>query len=168
MFAIVCTGNQQFKVSPGDLIRVPYLDGKKSQATVELKVLALQGKSDFLAGSADLKKASVKAVVLGHGLGKKSLVFKKKRRKGYRRTKGHRQAFTTLRITEINASSDKTVSQRKSDRTEPRKVIGETLKSEKIEDKKQARGKSPIRKVKSKTSTKKISDGKARKKNGGK
>lgn len=154
MFAIICAGNQQFKVSPGDVIRVPYLAGKKSKTTLKMKVLALQEGSDFFFSSAELKAASVKAVILGKELGAKNLVFKKKRRKGYRKTKGHRQAFTTLRITEIKKSSDKTASLKQTNVTEPQKAEGKTVKGEQTGNKNQDREKGPIRRVQSKTSAK--------------
>ena len=161
MFAIICTGNKQFKVSSGDLIRVPYLDGKKPKTIVKMKVLALQEGSDFFSGSADIKTASVKAVILGQGRGSKTLVFKKKRRKGYRRTKGHRQAFTSLRITEIKKSAARMESVKKTNTTEPRKGIKRTAKSAGTESIKQAaRKKSPIRKAQLKTSAKQNSKGK--------
>lgn len=111
MFAIICSGHKQFKVSSGDLIRVPYLAGENPKTTLQLKPLALEEGSRFLMGSEDLKKATVTAKILRHGLGKKTIVFKKKRRKGYRKTQGHRQAFTELRIIEIKLPSGKILSQ---------------------------------------------------------
>ena len=113
MFAVVRSGNKQFKVSSGALIRVPYLAGEKPKTTVKLEALALEEETDFFVSPVDLKKTFVTAKVLRHGLSKKTLVFKKKRRKGYRKTQGHRQAFTELQIIEIKLPSGKTISQEK-------------------------------------------------------
>ena len=113
MFAVVRSGNKQFKVSSGALIRVPYLAGEPPKTTLKLEALALEEGTDFFVAPDGLKKAVVIAQVLRHGLGKKTLVFKKKRRKGYRKTQGHRQAFTELQIIEIKLPSGKVISQEK-------------------------------------------------------
>ena len=115
MFVVVRSGHRQFKVSSGDFIRVPRLIGE-IQGSLKLETLALDDGSGFFVSPEDLKKVSVSARILRHGLGKKILVFKKKRRKGYRRTRGHRQAFTELRITEIRLPSGKVISTEKSKR----------------------------------------------------
>lgn len=114
MFAVVRSGNKQFKVSSGALIRVPYLAGETPKTTLKLEALALEEGTDCFIVSGDLEKAFVTARVLRHGLSKKTLVFKKKRRKGYRKTKGHRQAFTELQIIEIKLPSGKIISKEKS------------------------------------------------------
>ena len=106
MFAVVRAGGAQFKVKGGDRIRVSFMAEKNPKDRIKLSALALSAGEDFFLGG-DLKKTSVTAEVLGHGRGKKILVFKKKRRKGYRRTRGHRQDWTDLRITEIKAPSGK-------------------------------------------------------------
>ncbi|MCY4321496.1 MAG: 50S ribosomal protein L21 [Bdellovibrionaceae bacterium] len=103
MFAIVKLGNQQFKVKAGDFIRAPFQ--KKSQGDkISIPVIAF-GENDKLCEDSQLKKTKVKALLLRHGLAKKVIVFKKKRRKGYRRTKGHRQKVTELKILELHSSS---------------------------------------------------------------
>ena len=137
MFAVVRSGHRQFKVSTGDLIRVPRLSGE-IQGNLKLETLAMEDAAGFFVCPEDLKKASVSARILRHGLGKKTLVFKKKRRKGYRRTKGHRQTFTELRITEIKLPSGKVISaeKSKSDSRPSAKIIpqGKTLKTVKSGD----------------------------------
>ncbi len=105
MFAIVRLGNQQFKVQAGDFVRVALL--KSSKETIQLPVLALEDKSGFLLDASELKTVKVTAKVLRKGLSKKVLVLKKKRRKGYRKTRGHRQNFTELQILEIASGSNK-------------------------------------------------------------
>ena len=112
MFAVVRAGGAQFKVRGGDRIRVSFMPEKNPKDQVQLSPLALEAEEDFLLGG-DLKSASVTAMVLCHGLGKKILVFKKKRRKGYRRTRGHRQAWTDLQITEIKSPDGKILFQEK-------------------------------------------------------
>ena len=107
MFAIVRIGNQQVKVKAGDFVRGAFL--KSSTDTVELPVIAVEEKGDFLFQKDKLKTARVKAKILREGLSKKVLVFKKKRRKGYRKTRGHRQKFTELQILEIAVGSSKSV-----------------------------------------------------------
>ncbi|MGI9548384.1 MAG: 50S ribosomal protein L21 [Bdellovibrionales bacterium] len=107
MFAIVRIGNQQVKVKAGDFVRGAFL--KSSTDTVELPVIAVEEKGDFLFQKDQLKTARVKAKILREGLSKKVLVFKKKRRKGYRKTRGHRQKFTELQILEIAVGSSKSV-----------------------------------------------------------
>lgn len=110
MFAIVVTGNRQFKVRLGDVIQAPLMQKQKPKDQVPLKVLALmENKTPLLFEKSDLKEATVTATVIRHGLGKKLLVFKKKRRKGYRRTKGFRTAFTELKVSEIKLPSGKTL-----------------------------------------------------------
>jgi len=102
-YAIVRTGGLQYRVAEGDLLRVPRLATEAGE-TVELtQVLALSRAGDLQVGTPLLNGAKVAAEVVGHGLGKKVLVYKKKRRKGYQRTRGHRQGYTELRIKAIEA-----------------------------------------------------------------
>ena len=107
MQAIVSVGNKQFKVKAGDFIRTD-LRKDKPKTELKLKVVGFIDDSQFFFSEADLKKSLVKATVIRHGLEKKILVFKKKRRKGYRKTRGHRQGFTELKIVELKSSTGKT------------------------------------------------------------
>lgn len=94
-YAIVQTGGKQFRVTKGEVIRVPQLTAEIG-SRVELAVLA-QGDGDKVEiGTPAL--SSVTATVLGHGRGPKVIVFKKKRRKQYKKKHGHRQDFTEVRI----------------------------------------------------------------------
>jgi large subunit ribosomal protein L21 len=98
--AIVRTGGKQFRVEPGAKIRVPAFN-QEVGASVELEVLATLGDKDTRIGAPLVEGAKVTATVLDHGREPKIVVFKKKRRKHYKRTKGHRQGFTTLKIESI-------------------------------------------------------------------
>ena len=102
MFAVIRTGGKQYRVAPNDIIKVERLAGEPGEI-VELGEVLLLGGGDGApqTGKPMIAGAVVAAEVLDHTRGDKILVFKKKRRKNYRRTKGHRQALTLLRITEI-------------------------------------------------------------------
>ena len=106
MFALVRFGSQQIKVQVGDFLRVPFL-GDSVGKNLEIPLVALEEKTGLLLGDSELKASKVKAKVLSHGKFRKMLIFKKKRRKGYRRTGGHRQKFTSLQIVEISSPSSK-------------------------------------------------------------
>jgi large subunit ribosomal protein L21 len=95
-FAIVRTGGKQFRVEQGAKVRVPSIEGEVG-ASVDLEVLATAEKL----GAPLVDGAKVTATVVDHGRGEKIVVFKKKRRKQYKRTKGHRQGYTTLKIESI-------------------------------------------------------------------
>ena len=102
-YAVVRTGGLQFRVSEGDLVRVPRMKSDVGEAIEMPDVLALSVGGDVKVGTPIVESAKVRAEVVGHGRGRKVIVFKKKRRKDYRVTKGHRQGFTELRITGITA-----------------------------------------------------------------
>ncbi len=134
MFAIVKVKDRQFKVWTGDFLRAPFMGGDPPAAAkpeaaaaeetlISLPILALQDASGCLISEDQLKGASAKVRVAGHGLAKKELVLKKKRRKGYRRTKGHRQKFTELQVVEISAPSG-THSLKKALKKKPKKESG--------------------------------------------
>ena len=103
MYAVVATGGKQYRVSVGTSFRVEKLSHNIGD-TVEIPhVLLLANEGEVQTGNPLIEGASVKAEILCHGRGKKIRVFKMKRRKKYRRTQGHRQAFTELRVTEISS-----------------------------------------------------------------
>lgn len=102
MFAVVRTGGKQYRVAKNDTIEVESLDAKEG-ASVELEVLAFSSDGSKLAMGKD-SGAKVSAKVVSHIRDEKILVFKKKRRHNYRRTKGHRQHVTVLEITDIKAA----------------------------------------------------------------
>jgi large subunit ribosomal protein L21 len=98
MYAVIRTGGKQYRVAPGDVIRVEKLahEGGDLQFNEVLAVSSDEGK---VSRPGD---ASVSARVLGDGRGDKILVFHYKRKKQYKKMQGHRQAFTALQITQIN------------------------------------------------------------------
>lgn len=98
MYAIVEAGGKQFQVSPGEHVRVEKLDADVG-GVIELdKVLLVSEDGKIQLGRPYVEGAKVTATVLEQGKMQKVLVFKKKRRKQYRRTRGHRQEYTALRI----------------------------------------------------------------------
>lgn len=105
MFAVVKTGGKQYKVTPGDVLLVEKLQGEAGENIVLSDVLLVSDDKETLVGSPNLEKASVKATIREQTRGDKVLVFKKKRRQGYRRTAGHRQDLTVLTIDEITMGS---------------------------------------------------------------
>ena len=104
-YAVIEIAGGQQRVSPGDTIRVNRLSQDLEEgASLALKrVLMLKTAAGLKVGSPVVEGAVVQATVLGQTKGKKILIFKKKRRKQYRRTRGHRQQYTTLRIDTIQA-----------------------------------------------------------------
>ncbi|MDF1794050.1 MAG: 50S ribosomal protein L21 [Thalassobaculaceae bacterium] len=105
MFAVVKTGGKQYKVASGDVIKVEKLDAEAG-ATVELdQVLMVGDDAKVTVGAPLVAGASVAAEVLDQRKGPKIIIFKKKRRKNHRRTRGHRQPLTVLRVTDIRAGA---------------------------------------------------------------
>jgi len=101
MYAIIETGGKQYRVETGSLLQVASLEGDVG-ASVELdQVRLLHGDGGVVIGQPLVPGAKVTAEIVRHGRTRSITVFKKKRRKGYRRTRGHRQGFTSLRVTGI-------------------------------------------------------------------
>lgn len=101
MYAIVRTGGKQYQVAPGERLRVEKLVGEVGD-TVELEdVLLVADGAEVKVGRPAIEGAKVVARIVEQDKAKKILVFKKKRRKGYRLKNGHRQPFTALEIKEI-------------------------------------------------------------------
>jgi large subunit ribosomal protein L21 len=99
-YAIVRTGGKQFRVESGEILKVPSI-GKNQNEQVELEALLVADGDSVKFGEA-VGGAKVTATVLEHGRGEKIIVFKFKRRKQYKRTKGHRQGFTKIKIDSIS------------------------------------------------------------------
>ncbi len=107
MYAVIRTGGKQYKVAKDDVILVEKL-AADAGASIDLDdVLMIGDETTTTVGTPTIEGASVAATVIEQGRGDKILVFKKKRRKNYRRTIGHRQDLTVLRITDINADGKK-------------------------------------------------------------
>ncbi len=99
-YAIVKTGGKQFRVEQGATVRVPSIN-KKVGESIELDVLMLAGGSETKIGGPTVSGARVTASITGHERAPKITVFKKKRRKHYKRIRGHRQGYTTLKVDSI-------------------------------------------------------------------
>ncbi len=102
MYAVIETGGKQYKVNPGQTLRVDRLDGEIGSTIKLEKVLMLSG-DDVKVGSPYVDGASVEAEIVEQHRTRKVMVFKYKRRKGYRVKRGHRQHYTGLRIKDISA-----------------------------------------------------------------
>jgi large subunit ribosomal protein L21 len=100
MYAVVRTGGKQYKVAVDDILRVELLSGEKGDEVTLDDVIMLSG-DDGLKTGQELADAAVKGTIVSQFRDKKVLVFKKNRRKNYRRTSGHRQSVTELKITAI-------------------------------------------------------------------
>ena len=101
MFAVIRTGGKQYRVAPNDIIEIEKIAGNPGDVVELSEVLLLGGEGAATTGTPTVSGAMVAAEVLEQKRGDKIIVFKKKRRQGYRRTRGHRQDLTALRITEI-------------------------------------------------------------------
>lgn len=95
-YAIIKTGGKQFAVEDGQTLRVPSFEGKEG-SKVDIPAIVLGTSKDAKIGG----DATVAATVVGHGRGEKIIVFKKKRRKQYKRKQGHRQGYTEIKIEKI-------------------------------------------------------------------
>jgi large subunit ribosomal protein L21 len=101
MFAVIRTGGKQYRVAPNDIIEIEKIAGKPGDIIELSEVILLGEDGGPKTGSPTIAGALVAAEVIEQRLSDKTVVFKKKRRANYRRKKGHRQALTALRITEI-------------------------------------------------------------------
>ncbi|OQX95465.1 50S ribosomal protein L21 [candidate division KSB1 bacterium 4572_119] len=101
MYAIVEIGGQQFKVSKDDVIVAPKISDKEGEKVVLDKVLLTSGEKGVKVGNPVIKGVKVKATVIENEHGKKVIVFKKKRRKGYQVKRGHKQEFSRIKIDDI-------------------------------------------------------------------
>ena len=104
MYAVIKSGGKQYKVSPGDVVRIEKLE-EAAGATVEFgEVLALNNDQKLVVGSPLVANASVSGTVVETGKAKKVLIFKYKRKKQYKVFRGHRQRFTAVKIDAIKGS----------------------------------------------------------------
>ena len=101
MYAIIATGGKQYKVSEGDEIRVEKLDVEVGASVTFDQVIAVSDNELKVAG--DVEKATVTGTVTNQGKGRKIIVYKYKRKTGYHKKNGHRQAYTQVKIDKINA-----------------------------------------------------------------
>jgi len=101
MYAVIRNGGKQYKVNPGELLNVEKIAGDVGDKVELTEVLLVNRDGEMETGQPLLPDAKVIGEIARQGRAKKIVVFKSKRRKGYRKKQGHRQDFTTLRITEI-------------------------------------------------------------------
>lgn len=139
MFAVIKTGGKQYKVQEGDVLNVEKLSMKKDKKVTFDKVLLVEDEGKTLIGTPFIENALVRAEVIENFKDKKVLVFKKKRRKQYRRTRGHRQELTRIKIEEIlhavkGAPKKKPaeVVKKEKEKVTPEKKVLEVAKKEKV------------------------------------
>ena len=101
MYAVIATGGKQYKVSEGDIIKVEKLDAEAGNTVTFDQVIAVSDGS--LKVGDEVVNATVDATVMEQGRGKKVIVYKYKRKTGYHKKNGHRQAYTQVKIDKINA-----------------------------------------------------------------
>ena len=101
MYAVVEIAGVQYKVAPKDIVVVPTLKGAKGDTITLKKVLLLASEKQIIVGNPVISGVSIEAKILGSLKGEKVAVFKKKKRKGYRVKRGHRQGYTQLQILNI-------------------------------------------------------------------
>ena len=101
MYAVVRTGGKQFRVTPGQAVRVEKLDGGVGDSIELSEVLMVGGEGESRVGTPLVTGAKVVGTITAQGRGEKIIVFKMKRRTGYRRKQGHRQYFTEIRVDSI-------------------------------------------------------------------
>lgn len=102
-YAIIATGGKQYRVTPGEVLRVPALRAEVGEM-IELPVLALSDGTQVTIGRPIVTGARALCRILEHGKERKIIVFKFKRRKQYRRKKGHRQKYTAIRVEAIQTA----------------------------------------------------------------
>jgi len=101
MYAVVKTGGKEYKIARGDLIRVEKLKGKVGDQVILNDVLMVSDEGQVQVGNPFLANAAITGQIIQEVKGKKVLTYKMKRRKNYRRFKGHRQTYTYLRVNDI-------------------------------------------------------------------
>lgn len=104
MYAIIRAGGKQYRVEKGDVLRLERLEGKVGSKITLDEVLFVGGGDDVQVGSPQVAGAAVEGTVVEQDRGPKIRVFKYKKRKHYRRTRGHRQHVTAVRIDAVRAS----------------------------------------------------------------
>jgi len=106
MYAVIVTGGKQYRVKEGDVLAVEKLEGEPGQRVEFDRVLLIEDGETILVGTPALEGAVVRAEILETAKDDKIIVFKKKRRKQYRRTRGHRQILTRIQVDGIAADRE--------------------------------------------------------------
>jgi len=132
MYAIIEASGKQFRAEPDSTLRLPRLRAEPGD-TVTFEVLLTETDGKVQIGQPSLEGASVAAEVVRHGRGDKIIVFKRKRRKGYRKKQGHRQGFTEVRVTEITIGKAKPSKAKKPKKEQAPAVVEEAPVAEVVE-----------------------------------
>ncbi len=142
MFAIISANGRQYRVAKGDIIRFDRMKAEPGDTFETSQVLAIsEGDNKLKIGSPMVEGAKVEGTVLEHGKDKKIIVFKRKRRKTYRRKYGHRQDHTLVKIDKIGAKPPA------AKKTVQKKVVEETTETQKTSAKKTAAKKPAAKKT---------------------
>ena len=155
MYAIVDIAGQQFKVEKDQKVYVHRLDTEEGKKVNFDRVLLIDDKGKVNIGAPAIEGAQVSAAVLEHLKGDKVIVFKKKRRKGYRKKNGHRQYLTEIQINDIVASGAKKAAAPKKEAAPIAEAVAETPVAKKAPVKKAPAKKAPAKKAAPKAETKK-------------
>ncbi len=107
MYAIVQTGGKQYKVAPGDQLKIEKVPGEPGEVVELSQVLAVVDEQGPTFGTPLLENVSVKARMIRTARDRKIIVFKKKKRQGYHKKQGHRQWYSLLKVEEINQLANK-------------------------------------------------------------
>jgi len=103
MFAVIKTGGKQYRVAAGDMLKVEKITGNAGDVVEIRDVLLIQDGEEIKIGNPVLKDAVVRAELVEQGRARKVIAFKKRRRQNSKRSRGHRQELTSIRIREISA-----------------------------------------------------------------
>ena len=173
MFAILKTGGKQYRVAENDVIVVERLQGEAGDSVAFEDVLMVGDDKKVETGTPLVSGATVAGEILEQARGDKILIFKKKRRKNYRRTRGHRQDLSVVRITEIltggkKPSGKKAAAPKKAAPEKTEEKAAESKATEKAEAKTETKKAEPAKKpAAKKTETKAAPEKKAAAKSGG-
>lgn len=154
MYAVVRTGGKQYRVAPGDVLKVERLDGEAGQTILLQDVLMVADGETLTVGTPLVAGVAVKAEILEQTRAPKIIVFKKKRRHNYRRKRGHRQHVTVLKILEIGEEKALAAAPKKAAKAEepaPAAAGTEKAPAKKTEAKKTEAKKAPAGKTAAKT-----------------
>ena len=155
MYAVIRTGGKQYKVTENDVLTIERLDGEKEGELSFSNVLALHDGKDIQIGAPFVEGAVVTADILDQSRADKIIVFKKQRRQGYRRKKGHRQLETVIRITGILAAGTKKATVKRAAPKEETAKPAKKSKAKKTPVKKTPAKKTPAKKTPVKAAAKK-------------
>ena len=129
MYAVMMTGGRQYRVSPGDTIDVEKLTGAVGETVTVTNVHLVGQGAEVIVGAPAVAGVRVEAQIVAQKRGKKIIIFKHRRRKGYRRKQGHRQSLTSLRVTGIY-TSEQSIEQQSIEHDEPPPLSEEGIAEE--------------------------------------